>query len=201
MVRPGDRHGLGLRSRTALRRRRLRGHPHLRREDLQAGGAPRAAVRLGPRHLDDRADAARGDGGRDGGGGPALGDHRGLHPPHRHPRRGRPGPRSPQVPASVHHHHRGHDQAVAGGGVRDRPQGRHRRHADPAARVALAPGQVAQLPGAHPGQDRRRAGRRRRSAHARQRGQRRRGLGPESVHRQARRHLDAGGRTPASSRA
>ena len=48
------------------------------------------------------------------------------------------------------------------------PQGRHRRHADPAARVALAAGQVAQLPGAHPRQDRGRAGRRRRSAHARQ---------------------------------
>ena len=44
---------------------------------------------------------------------------------------------------------------LPGGGLRDGAQRRHRRHADPAPRGALAAGEVAQLSRAHPRQDRR----------------------------------------------
>ena len=117
---PRDCQGVGLRPRPPLRRRRLRGHPCLRRQDLPARGTPRPSLRLGPGHLALGPDAEGGDDCRHRGGRAPLRAVRGLHSPHRHPWCGRPGPEPEELSSRHRHHHRGHDRALAGGHLRDR---------------------------------------------------------------------------------
>ncbi len=95
-----------LRPRPALWRRRVRRHAQLRRQGLSPRAAPRPAVGLGQGHLAGNPHEPGGDG---QGGQRHAGrqrHQRRLHPPGRHARRRRAGPRpqSHQQSAGDHHH-------------------------------------------------------------------------------------------------
>ena len=157
------------------------------RQDLPAHRASGPALRLGQGHLAHHSDAAGGDGRHHRRGGPPVRDRRGVHPPRHYPRRrgtsasirgSAPSRRCIIIvdtiklwPEEVYE--AGLNVVTAGTPI---PQ-----------RESLSPaGEVAQLPGPHPGQDRGNPRRRRRSTHAGQRGRGGRGLGPEHLRREGR---------------
>ncbi len=171
-LRQGRRQDQRLRPRPALRRRRVRGHAQLRRQGLPPGGAPRAALGLGQGHLAQDSHQPGADGRR------------------RSTTRSRPtasrtatsasssraaparwgstptAAADPQVIIITDH-----IALYPGRDLREGPGDRHRQH-DPQPPGGPQPAdQVAQLPQQHPGQDRRAAGRLRRSPDAQPKGE------------------------------
>ena len=127
-LRQGRRQDQRLRPRPALRRRRVRRHPVLRRPRLppEPTTSTGSTNRPGPstwrsRCSKDAMAKAVVDT-------LAVNEHQGrLRPPGRHPRGRQPGARPPEDDRPPGHHHRRLDQPLPGRALRARPEDRHRR--------------------------------------------------------------------------
>src|SRR5205085_2250194 len=144
--------GLGVRSRPAVRRRRVRGHPGLQPPRLSLGPALGPALRLRERRVARGAACQAGAAPAGGRSGHEERARRGLYSPAGHTRRRRPGAGPAEMPQGVRHLHRRHDPAVAARPLRQGARCAHCRDTDPSPREPLASHQIAQLPVTHPRQ-------------------------------------------------
>ena len=200
---PRGRQDQRLRSRPAVRRRRVRGPAQLRRQGVSARRAHRCGSTNRPRRSGSRfrcrqdADVRRGRTRRSRVN--EIDD--GYIRARRHARRrhARPRPQPLQQPAG--HHHRRRDRALSAGAVREGPGDRHRQRAAEPPGGAQPADQVAQLPQQHPRQDRRPAGRLHRSPDAQPQGRSGRVHGRQHLPRARRRAATRRRSTPASWKA